>query len=202
MKTILLTFALFFSMINGISQDSRSVEDAMGLEIGSKAPVFKALDANSEEFDLADALKSGPVVVIFYRGEWCPYCNAHLAQVQDSLELIAQRGASVVAVSPQKPKYLEKIVEKTEAQFKVLYDEGYKISDAYDVTFTPEKKKLFTYNTFLNAKLKKSQSDESQRLPIPATYIIDSDGNIVWRQFDPDYHKRSSVKDILENLPE
>lgn len=201
MKPILITFALFVAMTNGISQTSRNAEEAEGLAPGSKAPLFKALDAKNQEFDLAEALKTGPIVLIFYRGEWCPYCNRHLALVQDSLSLITEKGATVVAVSPQKPEYLDKIIEKTKAEFKVLYDEGYKISDAYDVTFTPEKKTLFTYNTFLNAKLKKSQSDESQRLPIPATYIIDRRGSIVWRHFNPDYHKRSSVKEILENLP-
>lgn len=201
MKPILITFALFVTMTNGISQNSKNAEEAEGLAPGSKAPLFKAIDAKNQEFDLAEALKTGPVVLIFYRGEWCPYCNRHLALVQDSLSLITEKGATVVAVSPQKPEYLDKIIEKTKAEFKVLYDDGYKISDAYDVTFTPEKKTLFNYNTFLNAKLKKSQSDESQRLPIPATYIIDRRGSIVWRHFNPDYHKRSSVKEILENLP-
>ncbi|MDZ7742259.1 MAG: hypothetical protein U5Q03_11025 [Bacteroidota bacterium] len=82
----------------------------------------------------------------------------------------------------------------------MLYDEGYRISDAYDVTFKPSATTLFTYNALLGANLKKTHSDESQRLPIPATYLIDKNGTIAWRQFDPDYKKRSSVKDILKAL--
>ena len=116
--------------------------------------------------------------------------------------MITDRGATVVAVSPQKPEYLEKMADKTGATFRLLYDEGYTMSDAYDVTFTPEARQLFVINTALNAKLKKTQSDDSQRLPIPATYIINRDGVIVWRQFDPDYKHRSTVRDILDHLPE
>ncbi|MDX2432653.1 MAG: redoxin domain-containing protein [Bacteroides sp.] len=125
-----------------------------------------------------------------------------MGQVQDSINLITQRGATVIAISPQKTEYLNKMAHKTGAQFKLLFDEAYKIADAYDVSFTPEKKQLHVYNLVLNAKLKKSQSDQSQRLPIPATYIINQDGVITWRQFDADYKNRSTVKDILENLPE
>jgi len=92
------------------------------------------------------------------------------------------------------------MAEKTGASFRLLYDEGYLIADAYDVTFTPEKKQLIVYNTVLNAGLKESQSDNPQRLPIPATYIIGQDGHIIWRQFDPDYKNRSNVRDIIEAL--
>jgi peroxiredoxin len=198
---------VFTVIILGISnkvmaQNTRSVEDAHGLPVGVKAPDFHAIDADSITFRLAEAIKKGPLVMIFYRGQWCPICNRHLAAVQDSLKLITDRGASVVAVSPQKPEYLKKMVGKTGATFRLLYDKGYAISDAYDVTFTPETWQLIRYNTELNAKLKESQSDDSQRLPIPATYLINRDGMIVWRHFDPNYRNRSTVKDILDHLPE
>jgi peroxiredoxin len=202
MKTIIFTFVIIFTMTNIHAQETRSVDEAKGLEIGTEAPDFRAKDASGKEFQLASALKNGPVVMIFYRGHWCPFCNKHLGAIQDSLQLIMDKGATVVAVSPQNPEYLDKMAEKTGATFRLLYDEGYVIANAYDVTFTPEKKELFVYNTALNAKLKKSQSDDSQRLPIPATYIIGRDGVIAWRQFDPDYKNRSSVQEILANLPE
>ncbi|MDF1559575.1 MAG: redoxin domain-containing protein [Bacteroidales bacterium] len=182
------------------AQKTRSAKEAKGLEAGNVAPDFRAADASGNEFHLASALKSGPVVLIFYRGHWCPVCNKHLGVIQDSLQLITAKGATVIAVSPQKPEYLDKMADKTGASFSLLYDEGYAIADAYDVTFIPEKKELIIYNTVLSAQLKKSQSDESQRLPIPSTYIIDRDGLIAWRQFDPDYKNRSHVKNILEAL--
>ncbi len=197
---ILLTSFLLISTIN-YSQSERSVEDAHGLTKGTKAPLFKAVDAENKEFSLESALQKSPVVIIFYRGFWCPICNKHLSTIQDSLRLITDKGVSVVAISPEKPEYLDKMAEKTGAKFTLLYDEGYKISDAYDVTFTPKKSELVIYNTALGAKLKETHSDDSQRLPIPATYIINTNGEIVWRQFDPNYKNRSTVKEILDNLP-
>jgi peroxiredoxin len=183
------------------AQEKRRAEDAKGLTVGTKAPTFSAIDADNTEFKLSKALKKGPVVLIFYRGFWCPVCNKHLSTIQDSLSLLTDKGATVIAVSPEKPEYLDKMKQKTGARFRLLYDDAYKIADAYDVTFTPPAATLFMYNTVLNAHLKESHSDDSQRLPIPATYIINKKGIIVWRQFDPDYHKRSTVKDIIENLP-
>ncbi|MFO7830041.1 MAG: peroxiredoxin-like family protein [Bacteroidales bacterium] len=201
MKRILVIISITMIMTQGFSQTYKDASEAKGIAVGTKAPLFTAIDAESSTFVLADELKKGPVVVIFYRGHWCPVCNKHLGQIQDSLSLITDKGATVVAVSPEKPEYLEKMEEKTGEKFRLLYDEGYKISDAYDVTFLPDKKQIVLYNTMLNAKLKETHSDDSQRLPIPATYIIDTEGKIVWRQFDPDYKNRSSVKDILNNLP-
>lgn len=201
MKILLFILIPLFVGTSLFSQNTRSVDMAKGLTVGSVAPEFSALDADSILFNLSEELKLQPVVVIFYRGHWCPVCNKHLAQIQDSLKLITDMGATVIAVSPQNPEYLEKMSHKTGAKFRLLYDEGYKIADAYDVTFSPEAKQLFVYNTVLNGKLKKTHSDDSQRLPIPATYIIDRSGVIVWRQFDANYKNRSSVKGILENLP-
>ena len=188
-------------MINGITaQTTRSATEAEGLPVGVKAPVFNALDADSNTFSLEDALVESPVVIIFYRGFWCPVCNKHLGSIQDSLKMIEDAGAKVIAISPEKPEYLEKMSEKTGAEFTLLYDEDYEIADAYDVTFKPTSMQLFTYNTILGGKLKKTHSDDSQQLPIPATYIINQDGMIIWRQFDPNYKNRSSVAEILKAL--
>ncbi|MCF8231979.1 MAG: AhpC/TSA family protein [Bacteroidales bacterium] len=182
------------------AQDYRTAKEAEGLSVGTAAPVFRALDADSNTFSLETALEQGPVVLIFYRGFWCPVCNKHLSKIQDSLKLIEKKGARVIAISPEKPQYLGKMEKKTGAEFTLLYDEGYQIADAYDVTFKPSKTTLITYNTILGAKLKKTHSDESQRLPIPATYVIDQNGTITWRQFNPDYKKRSNVAEILNAL--
>ena len=196
--TFIYILVLLMNTLN--AQDYKSVNEAKGLETGQKAPLFNAIDTDNKEYSLSEALESGPVVIIFYRGQWCPICNRHLGQIQDSLQFIYEKGASVVAISPQKPEYLEKTREKTESEFTLLYDEGYRIADAYDVTFLPEQKVIMKYNTFLGARLKEAHSDDSQRLPIPATYILNQDGTIVWRKFDPNYKKRSSVAEIVKAL--
>ena len=82
----------------------------------------------------------------------------------------------------------------------MLYDKDYKIATAYDTKFKPKARQRLAYNLFLGAKLKRSHSDDSQQLPIPATFVINKNGIIIWRQFDADYKNRSNVSDILKVL--
>jgi len=198
-KTMILSAFLFGSAISN-AQNEKDINEVHGLEVGNKAPSFTALDAHNKIFSLEEALKKNPVVLIFYRGFWCPVCNTHLSTLQDSLAQIQAVGAQVIAISPEKTEYLGKMAEKTGAEFTLLYDEDYKIANAYDVLFKPSAMTLFTYNTALGAKLKETHSDDSQQLPIPATYIINQEGNIIWRQFDPNYKNRSTVQGILNAL--
>lgn len=182
------------------AQTNRPVSEANGLEAGSQAPDFTAADQNGKKFNLKNALKQGPVLLVFYRGVWCPYCNKHLSAIQDSLNLLKERGIEVVAVSPEKPEYGKKMESRTGAEFSLLYDENYTISEAFDVLFLPEKKQIKTYNIFLSAELKKSHSDDSQVLPVPATFLIGTNGKILMRNFNRDYKNRSSVSEILDFL--
>ena len=204
MKTIKLTTIMLSILSIGFSckaQDNlKTVNDAKGLEVGHVVENFTAIDVNNNPFSLEKGLESGPVVLIFIRGQWCPVCNRHMNTIQDSLKYIQEKGAQVVVISPEKPEFIEKTIEKSKAEFTVLYDEGQKISDYFDVTFNPDGKTKMMYNTVLGAKLKESHTDDSERLPIPATFIIGKDKKIIWRQFDPDYKKRSTVKDIIEVL--
>jgi len=179
----------------------KTVNDAKGLEVGQVVENFTATDVNNNPVSLEKTLEKGPVVLIFIRGQWCPICNRHMNTIQDSLKYIQDKGAQVVVISPEKPEFIEKTIEKSKAEFIVLYDEGQKISDYFDVTFNPDGKTKAIYNTVLGAKLKESHTDDSERLPIPATFIIDKNKKIIWRQFDPDYKNRSTVKDIIINLP-
>ena len=200
---LIFAFVILFTVItSALSQTYKTVDDAKGLLPGSNAPLFVARDADGKDYSLVEALADGPVVVIFYRGYWCPHCNRHLARIQDSLGLIYEKGASVIAVSPEKPEYLNETKEITGSEFTLLFDEGYRIANAYDVSFLPAQRKLMKYNTFTKASLKESHSDESQRLPIPATYIINQEGLITWRQFDPNYKNRSTIKEIIQALSE
>lgn len=178
----------------------KNIKEVNGLEVGEISPNFTALDIYGSKFTLADLLDKGEVVLIFIRGQWCPFCNKHLKEIQENLPLIYQKGASVVVVSPEKSEFIKKTIEKTGAEFTILYDEDYKIATAYDVIFKPKAMLRLMYNTILGAKLKESHSDQSEQLPVPATFIISEDGKIKWRHFNPDYKKRSQINDILKNL--
>src|SRR5687767_11947064 len=95
-------------------------EKPEGLFINSKAPDFKATDQYGHEIRLKDILKDSLVVLIFYRGQWCPYCNKQLKKIEDSLQLISDRGAKLIAVTPEKPEFISRTIEKTKASYSLL----------------------------------------------------------------------------------
>jgi peroxiredoxin len=172
-----------------------------GLFIQSKAPDFKAKDQNGNEIRLKDLLKKGKVVLIFYRGQWCPFCNRYLKRLEDSLQLVKDKGATVVAVTPELPENVARTIEKTGASFPIIYDEGLKIMKAYDVEFEVPENTLKRYRN-TGIKLEENNGPRNGNyLPIPATYIIDKESNVTYRFFDPDYKKRPSVSELLANLP-
>jgi peroxiredoxin len=170
-----------------------------GLFINSKAPDFKAKDQNGKEVRLKDLLKKGKVVLVFYRGQWCPYCNKYLKKLDDSLQLIQAKGATVVAITPELPENVTKTVEKTGAEYSILYDEGLKIMKAYDVEFEVPENTLTRYRNS-GIKIDENNGKNGNFLPIPATYIINKESTITYRFFQSDYKKRPSIQEILENL--
>lgn len=174
-------------------------EKPEGLFIGSKAPDFKAKDQSGQEVRLKDQLKKGKVVLVFYRGYWCPYCNRELSRLQDSLALITEKGATVIAVSPEKTENIASTVEKTKASYPVLFDEGMKIMKGYDVEYEVEETVLARYRSS-GIDIEKNNGVNGRFLPVPAIYIIDKEATVTYRFFDADYRKRPSVKEILANL--
>jgi peroxiredoxin len=170
-----------------------------GLFISSKAPDFRAKDQHGAEIRLKDLLKEGKVVLVFYRGQWCPYCNKELSRLQDSLQLIKDKGATLVAVSPEKPENVLKTVEKTKAEYSILYDEGLKIMKAYDVEFEVPENTLTRYRN-AGLDIEKNNGANGKFLPVPAVFIIDKESTIIYRFFETDYKKRPSVLEILNNL--
>ena len=199
---LFLALVILFGMPASVLAQYKKAEEAKGIPVGTIIKPFVAKTAEGKRFSLKQALEKGPVALVFYRGQWCPVCNKHLRKLQDSLSLITAKGAQLIAVSPEKPELLAKTREKTGAAFPLLYDEGYAIANLFDVTFLPPKATRLLYNTAINANLKEAHSDDSERLPIPATFGLDQKGKVLWRQVDPDYKVRATVQDILRNLPE
>lgn len=195
MKKLLLSlFVITITAAAGFAQEAPE-----GLFINSKAYNFKAKDQNGKEIRLSDLLKKGNVVLVFYRGQWCPYCNKQLKKLQDSLSLIQAKGATVVAVTPELPENISKTIEKTNAQFSILYDEGLKIMKAYEVEYEVPENTLSRYRN-TGIKLEENNGKNGNYLPIPATYIINKDFTITYRFFNADYKKRPSIQEILDNL--
>ena len=175
-------------------------EKPEGLFINSKAPDFKASDQYGNEIRLKDVLKDSLVVLIFYRGQWCPYCNRQLKRLEDSLQLIKAKRARLIAITPEKPEFISKTIEKTKASFPLLFDKEMKIMKAYSVAFEVDERSVSRYkNADIVLATANGQKDKIF-LPVPAVYIIGKEGTILYRYFDTDYKKRDSVQEILDNL--
>lgn len=170
-----------------------------GLFLNSKAPDFKAKDQNGNEVRLKDLLKKGKVVLVFYRGNWCPYCNRYLKLLEDSLESIKDKGATLVAITAELPENINKTIEKTGAEYPILFDEDLKIMKAYDVEFEVPANTLTRYRN-TGIKLDEINGRNGNFLPIPATYVIDKDQTVVYRFFNSDYKKRAPVDEILKSV--
>lgn len=190
---------IFFACLSLMIQVAAAQEAPEGLFIASKAPDFKAKDQNGKEIRLKDLLKEGKVVLVFYRGYWCPYCNKELSKLQDSLQLIKDKGATLIAVSPEKQENVSKTIEKTKAEYSILHDEGLKIMKAYEVEFEVPENTITRYRN-AGIDIGKNNGDNGNFLPIPAVYIIDKESTITYRFFEPDYKKRPTVLDLLNNL--
>lgn len=194
MKKMICSFCLALVVFAAAAQEAPE-----GLFISSKAPDFKAKNQYGAEIQLKDLLKKGKVILVFYRGQWCPYCNKQLSRLQDSIKFITDKGAMLVAISPEKPEMVTKTIEKTKAEYSVLYDKDLKIMKAYDVEFElPEN----TVTRYRNAGLdiEANNGTNGKYLPVPAVYIIDKESIITYRFFEQDYKKRPSVKELLDNL--
>jgi peroxiredoxin len=170
-----------------------------GLKVGDDAPAISTVDNNGKKIELAEILKKGEVVIVFYRGQWCPYCNKQLSQLNDELASITAKGATVIAITPETGDNVKKTVEKTKASFSIIEDTALKIMNDYKVTFAVDEATITKYKKY-GIDFEKANGANGANLPVPATYIIGTNGKIKYVYFNPDYSKRASVKEILTNL--
>lgn len=193
-KLLLILQALFLTTLLSAQ------EKPEGLFINSKAPDFKAIDQFGKEIRLKDVLRDSLVVLFFYRGQWDPYCNKFLRKLEDSSQLIKDKGTRLIAVTPEKPEFIAKTIEKTKAGYPLLYDKEMKIMKAYAVAFEVDEKTVSRYrNADIDLATANGQKDKIF-LPVPAVYVISKEGTILYRYFDADYKRRPTVLEILDNL--
>ncbi|MER3464700.1 MAG: alkyl hydroperoxide reductase [Chitinophagaceae bacterium] len=189
-KLVLINF--LFAAFSSFAQ-----EKPEGLFINSKAPDFKATDQNGMEINLKDLRKKGPVVILFYRGYWCPYCNKELTRFQDSLGLITAKGAQLIAITPEQAAGVAKTIEKTKASFPIISDKDMTIIKSYEGLFDVDEKTRMRYKSFGIDLYENNAQKDKASLPVPAIYVINRDGSVTYRYFDADYKKRPWVSEIL-----
>ena len=173
---------------------------ALGLAVGDVAPDFTLTDAVGNQVVLADLLTNGPVVVTFYRGEWCPYCNLQLRALQEALPEITSTGATLVAISPQAPDHALTMTEKNDLAFPVLSDLDQEVSESYRVRFdvTGELEDI-QVNVFKSDPAQQN-ADGRRSLPVPSTFIIDRDGTVRFAAVNADWRVRVEPADVIAAL--
>lgn len=170
-----------------------------GLKVGELAPDFSLPDANGISVKLSSLLKQGPVVLVFYRGAWCPFCNMHLNVLNKSLPQMKQLGAQLVAVTPQKPDKSAAQLKKTGYPFHVLSDLDSNVMKAYRLHFEMDPQLVKVYNK-LGLDVAEYNGPGRYVLPVPGTFVIDRQGIVRARHATTDYTQRMEPADIVKAL--
>ncbi|MCL4142031.1 UNVERIFIED_CONTAM: hypothetical protein GTU68_020618 [Idotea baltica] len=164
------------------------------MDVGEKAPDFTLPNALGKDVSLSEELKKGFVIIKFYRGEWCPICNLDLRDIQKNLSEIKSYGATVIAISPQNPDNALTAKEKNELEFEVLSDTNQEVIKAFNLQFDPGEDYHGRRDlTLLNG-------NGSKTLPVPATFIINSQGIIEVAHVEANYTERLGALEVLKSL--
>ena len=188
------------AMMETATEDLRAsgIESA-ALGLGSVLPALSLPDANGKPVDLRALNASGPLVIVFYRGGWCPYCNLELREWQRLLPQLRALGATLVAISPQTPDNSLSTSEKNELAFPVLSDGRLAAAHAFGIAFTLSAELVALYSQVGN-DLPTLNGNGQWVLPLPATYVIDRDGVISYAHVQADYRLRAEPQDVLDQL--
>ncbi|MGL4987294.1 MAG: peroxiredoxin-like family protein [Treponemataceae bacterium] len=187
-----------------VSQFSRQLDELKlgdnALKTGDKCPQFILKDIFGKEFDSQKSLEKGKLVIAFYRGGWCPYCNIELRGYQSIYDKIKASGAEIVAISPEKPTIGEALARKHELSFPILFDEKNQFAKKLKLVFKMSPELIHLYKDKFKIDVEESQGNTDFELPIPATYIVDTDGTIIYDYVNRDYTYRLDPQEVLKHL--
>lgn len=187
-----------YTFTNGVEELRQSGIMNNVLKEGDTVPDFTLGNALGKNVTLSTLLRKGPVVLTWYRGGWCPYCNIQLKHLQNLLPEFKKYNAQLAALSPELPDKSLTTVEKNNLQFEVLTDYNNDIARKFGIVFTINNDLVEIYNGF--HPLDTYNGVHTNELPIPATYIISQDFTIHYAYVEPDYRKRAEPQEILQAL--
>lgn len=175
------------------AQVPMNAEDISPLLIGEQFPEANLLNIEGENVLLQDILKEKPTVLVFYRGGWCPYCNNQLSSLAETEKEIIDLGYQIIAISPDHLESLKPTVEDDKLNYNIYSDSGAALIQAIGIGFeTPEKAKGYIF--------KKTNKEATDILPVPAVFILDTKGKILFEYINPDYSTRLSSELLLASL--
>lgn len=167
------------------------------IKVGDKLPEFKLSDAVGKEQSSTELLSHGPLVITFYRGEWCPFCNIALSGLQKHLDEFKAKGVTLVAITPERPDGTLTMTEKHDLKFPVLTDLHNEYAHKLNIVWKQPETLRPVFERF-DHNLPVRNGDDSFELPIPATLLVDKDGIVRNTYLNPDYIKRVEPKAVLE----
>ncbi|HAS41601.1 MAG TPA: alkyl hydroperoxide reductase [Microscillaceae bacterium] len=191
----------FFQIHETVIEDLRKTDKLANVPvIGSVAPPFNLPDEENHLVSSTFLLKKGPLIISFFRGDWCAFCNLELRALQRSLAEFQKFGASLVGISPQAVSYSHMMADRRNVQYQVLSDSGNKIADSYGLMFTMPNELQNAYKAFGIDIAQINNNPSSAEVPVPATFVVNTDGLISYRFVDADYTKRAEPSEIIANL--
>lgn len=191
----------FMKTIDDLMADAKAFEGGDdAVPVGERAPDFELPDARGETVSLSGLLEAGPVIVMFYRGSWCPYCNLQLRAMQERLADIHALGAQLVAISPQVPDESLSQVERDALEFVVLSDQDAEVAARYGVAWKIPDVIVEHMRNDRKMDLADVNNGNGSVLPIPATFVVGTDGGVAWRHADVDYRTRPEPSEVLAAL--
>lgn len=183
-------------ILGGLSAALAASAELKPLMIGQPLPDVPLSTIEGETFYLPAAAKEQPLVVIFYRGGWCPYCNAHLGQLQEVESKLRELGYRIVAISPDCPEKMAESLDKGKMTYTLLSDSSMNAAKAFGIAFEvdePMLKKLDSYNIDIEA----ASGQKHHMLPVPAVFLAGTDGIIDFSYANPDYKTRLAPEVLL-----
>ena len=187
------------TMRRGTDELIASAQAQRARKAGDAMPEFTLRDPDAKPVSSRDLLARGPLVISFYRGVWCPYCNLELQALQETLPEITARGARLVAISPQTAANSRKSQRDNQLGFPILSDTNSDVAHAFGIRFALPDYLVELYKSFKN-DLPTLNNDPSWVLPMPARYVVGTDGIIAYAEVNPDYTRRPDPSELLPVL--
>lgn len=192
---------IFMKTVDDVIEHAKSFQQGKdALDVGQQAPNFRLPNPEGKFVSFEDLIEKGPVIITFYRGGWCPYCNLQLNALQKRMAEIHSLGAQLIAISPQVPdgSLMKKNVDALD--FIVLSDQDAVVASRYGVAWEVPDCLVEHMKVDRNLDLEQINNGNGNVLPIPATFIVGTDRKIRWRYLDVDYRTRSEPEDIIKEL--
>ena len=171
------------------------------LEVSDEIPSFGLPNVRGQLVEIKDLLKNGPIILTFYRGSWCPYCNLELRAYQQNIEEIKALGAQVIAISPELPDSSLSNAEKLALEFEVLSDFGNVVARNFGLVFKMSEEWIDVFQQ-LDSDFTAHNGDDTWELPVPAAYVVSSDSKIVFSYVNANYLERADPQQVVAALTE